>query len=114
ADVTIGVVGREDQHSWSAVSSVPDEFPDRGDTVAARHAQVHEDDVRFGVGDDGQASGAAVRLADHVDAGLAGEDSGQAVPDDRMVVDDDDPDGAHRGTFAAIVVPWPGSDSTIR
>ena len=61
------------------------------------------------------------RLADDVEVGIAGEHAAEAVADDRMVVDDQQPDRAHEagadepaamaGTRADSAVPPPGSDS---
>ena len=63
------------------------------------------------------------RLADHLEVRVAGEHPAQAVADDRVVVDDQQPDRAHdaadrraepaaiAGTRAETAVPPPGSDS---
>ena len=66
--------------------------------------------------------GAVAGLAEHLEARVAGEHAAQAVADDRVVVDDQQPDrraqalGApggrgHGGDAAEIAVPPPGSDS---
>ena len=67
--------------------------------------------------------GAIRRLADDLEVRVAGEHAAQAVADDRMVVDDQEPDRAHArgvadaapaaiaGTRAETAVPPPGSDS---
>ncbi len=68
------------------------------------------------------ASAPSDGLADDLEVRVAGEHPAQAVADDRMVVDDEQPDRAHgaaaadgpaaiAGTRAEIAVPPPGSDS---
>src|SRR5690606_9602658 len=52
------------------------------------------------------------RLADHLDALVHGEQRREGLPEQGLVVDEQDPDGAHPGTSIVSVCPSPGADST--
>src|SRR6185437_6275240 len=89
-----------------------------GDAVAARHADVHHDDVELVVPDGGER-GVAVGRRRHPVAGR-GQDVGERLAHPGLVVGDEH--GAHAGVSAfgtsapgsltANVVPSPGADRT--
>ncbi len=58
--------------------------------VAARHVQVHEDDLRVLRRDDLDGGLAVLRLAGHGDPGHGAEQQHQALADGGLVVRDDD------------------------
>ena len=94
---------------------------DGGRAVDTGHPEVHQDHVRTQAARELDRLGAVGRLADDLELGVAREHAAQAVADDRVVVDDEEPDRRHdrptmpgatiAGTRAEIAVPPPGSDS---
>ena len=135
-DVAVGVVGGQHQHPGRP-GPRSDEPPDRGDAVRAGHPQVHQHHVRPQRRGPGHRLGAVAGLTDDLELGAALEDAAQAVPDDGMVVHDQQPDAvltrsrvaassAPRrrppdlappqpagwpGRWPTSRCPWPGSDS---
>ncbi len=93
-DVTVGVVGGEDEHP-SLMRELPEPL-DRLDPAHNRHAQVHEDNVGVQLFGLAYGVGTVSRLTDDLELDVAGEDAADAVADNGVVVDDEDPDGAHR------------------
>ena len=86
--------------------------------------QIHQDHVRIQFPREANRFRAVRRLADDREVRVALEHATQSVANDRMVVDDQDPGGAHApapvgglaiaGTRAETAVPAPGSDSIDR
>ena len=64
----------------------------RLDAVHARHAHVHQHQLRLELVDDGQRRFAGVGLADRLEAGRGLDHVAGDVPEDRLVVDGDDGD----------------------
>src|SRR5262249_33765612 len=100
-----------------------------GDAVDAGHRQVHEHDVDVEPGAALERLDRALGHADHLDVVAAGQHRCDALADQRVVVDDQDPDpvgvGAHGSTLPAALstpaghvnttsVPWPGALTTRR
>ena len=78
-----------------------------GDAVHDRHAHVQADDVGARLLRDGDRLATVPGLADHLDPVGLREQARDAAPDDRVVVDEQDPDHCHvypgtaRGTVPA-------------
>jgi DNA-binding transcriptional LysR family regulator len=104
-DVGVGVI--RGQHHDRGTGQVPDGFH----PIAARHPQVHEDDVRTQPPGERHRLRTGRRLADHLDVRLGRQHAPQALADDRVVVGQQDPD--HAGTIALTRVPAPGALSTV-
>ena len=66
----------------------------RLDAAHPRHPHVHHDQVRQRVCGRLERCHAVRALTDHLEAVLGGQDPGQAGPDDRLVVDQQDADHA--------------------
>src|SRR5581483_4703622 len=103
----------------------PEDPPDQLGAAAPGHVDVDEDDVGPGGGDAGGGLVHVAGRADDVDAAL--ELAADPRPDQRMVVDDEDPDGAPahlgfsstrstragaRGTDSSTSAPSPGAERT--
>jgi hypothetical protein len=77
----------------------------------ARHHDVEQDDVRLHGArlEDGLAR--VARFPDRLEIVLRVEHESQSLPDDGVVVDDQDPHAHWSGTSATRVVPLPSLDS---
>src|SRR6187200_1183555 len=75
---------------------------DRGscaDSITARHADVHQDDIGMFASDDRKRSVPVARCADHDDLRIRSEQSSEARAYELLVIDDHD--GDHRGRSEA-------------
>ena len=73
--------------SWNTGTPAPfPQLPDGCESIAAGHPEVHQYEVGIVLGHDGQGLGAAPGLSDHIYVFLQGEDPGEAVPDDWVIV----------------------------
>ncbi len=89
----------------------PGDLAGRLEPVHARHLQVDQRDVG-GVHDRlAHGLGAVAGLRDHLEAGHRGEQGGQAVAHDRVVVGDQHPDGAHDATSGNVATTRPPDPS---
>ena len=78
------------------------------DAVAARHAQVHQHDVRPQPVGERERLVAVGRRADDLDPGEQPEQGGESFADDALVVGDQDADGCvHAGTHSSTRNPLP-------
>ena len=84
------VVGVGGQHDHLGVRMAGPDAARRLHPVAARHVQVHEDDLRGLRRDDLDGGLAVLRLAGHGDPGHGAEQQHQALADGGLVVRDDD------------------------
>ena len=66
----------------------------RSEAVHDRHPDVHEHDVRAGPGHHLEPLTSVSGLADDIDVGLRGEQHADAGAEQRLIVDEDDPDHA--------------------
>jgi hypothetical protein len=62
------------------------------DPAGARHAHVHDHDVRCQLADAADRLDPVRGLADDLDVGLVVEDAVEPAPEQRVIVDDHDPD----------------------
>ena len=72
------------------------------DPVEVGHLDVHDDDVRLGLGDQVQRLAAVARRADHLDAVQRAEQGDQPVAHDLVVVDDQDLDAHDSSSFPSV------------
>jgi hypothetical protein len=84
--VGVGVVRRQDEHLRAGGAA--GQLADGVDARAARHPQVHQDDVGVEVGGPLHGLDAVGRLAQDAESGRGLEHAAQTVPYDGMVVDD--------------------------
>jgi hypothetical protein len=84
------VVGVGGQHDHLGLRMAGPDAARRLHPVAARHVQVHEDDLRIFRRDDLGGGLAILRLVDHGDPGHGAEQQHQALADGGLVVGDDD------------------------
>ena len=107
------VVREARQHEHADPGRDLEQAADRPDPVALGHDQVEEDHIgRRRCGDADRLVGAR-GLADHLDAVLKTQERAQPFANDRVVVDDEEPDRrVHAvtsiGTLTVTVVPAPG------
>src|SRR5581483_6047220 len=112
-DLLLGGEARQHQDPGGRVGG-----PDPADglePVEAGHHEVHEDHVGPQPGRLGHRRLPVAGLPDDLEVGPGGEEGAQALAHDRVVVDDQEPDGrrpAHgAGTHARTVVPRPGAET---
>ena len=108
--VLVEVEGREDQHGDRIGDARPGELSGRLDAAHARHAHVHQHDVRAQPPREGHGLAPVARLAQHLDAARL-EDHAEAVSHELLVVGDQHPQRhgpACSGMRAATRKPPPG------
>src|SRR5688572_23010780 len=111
-----GVAGQHhDPRCWLALA----DLARRLDAADAGHLQVHQDDVRSKALDALNGLFAVSGLADDLDARFALEEGAQPLPDDGVIVHEEDanrPVGivGHRRASTRTLVPWPGALSIWR
>src|SRR5271165_2004597 len=112
------VVGVGGQHDHLGLRMAGPDAARRLHPVAARHVQVHEDDLRVFRRDDLDGGLAVLGLAGHGDPGHGTEQQHQALADGGLVVGDDDGNRlrvlGHAGIFRQIRhVPAAGPASSV-
>jgi len=108
---------------------VPDDPPDAAvqwlHATHLWHPQVHQHDVDVELLAQPNRLGSVTCFAHDLEIGIVGKDTAQAISHDRVVVDEEQPDGRHQrsaageaivevsGTQRLIVAPAPGHDSIV-
>src|ERR1022692_674575 len=115
-DVLVQVEGGQDEDARPIEPGAPGgaaELPGGLDAIHARHADVHEDDVRAQFAADGHRLGPVAGCAEDREVWLRGQEPGESGANYLMIVGDDDPDRGGRAAHPAVS-PFPGRLATTR
>lgn len=106
----VEVERREDEHLGCLLPEAGEDSAHCLDPVDPRHPYVHEDDVGPGALDEGDGLVAVTGLADDLEVVLTRDDHGDPGAEERLVVDERDPD-AHAPRAPSRLVDGSGDGS---